>query len=78
LTSLRNDGGASGANVKAGKRCTARQPRPRIAGKLFPNRYFYGQLAMLLAKLFLYFYVAQAALGAAIGFALPFIHMIAD
>jgi hypothetical protein len=33
---------------------------------------------MRLAKLFLYFYVAQAALGATIGFALPFLHMIAD
>ena len=32
---------------------------------------------MLLAKLFLYLYVAQAAVGAAIGFALPFLHMIA-
>jgi hypothetical protein len=32
---------------------------------------------MLLAKLFLYLYVAQAAVGAAIGFALPFLHVIA-
>jgi hypothetical protein len=33
---------------------------------------------MMVAKLFLYFYVAQAAVGAAIGFALPIFHMIAD
>ena len=33
---------------------------------------------MMVAKLFLYFYVAQAALGAAIGFTLPFLYMIAD
>jgi hypothetical protein len=33
---------------------------------------------MLLAKLFLYFYVAQAALGASIGFALPILQMMAD
>jgi hypothetical protein len=33
---------------------------------------------MPFAKYFLYFYVAQAAAGAAIGFALPFIHLITD
>jgi hypothetical protein len=33
---------------------------------------------MMVAKLFLYFYVAQAAVGATIGFALPFFLMIAD
>jgi hypothetical protein len=33
---------------------------------------------MMLAKLFLYLYVAQAAVGATIGFALPFLHMMAD
>jgi hypothetical protein len=32
---------------------------------------------MMLAKLFLYLYIAQAAVGAAIGFALPLLHMIA-
>jgi hypothetical protein len=31
---------------------------------------------MLWAKLFLYLYVAQAAVGAAIGFALPFIQLM--
>jgi hypothetical protein len=33
---------------------------------------------MQLAKLFLYFYVAQAAVGAAIGFALPILHVIGN
>jgi hypothetical protein len=33
---------------------------------------------MLLAKYFLYFYVAQAALGAAVGFALPILHAIGN
>jgi hypothetical protein len=33
---------------------------------------------MMLAKLFLYFYVAQAAVGAAIGFTLPFLHLIGN
>jgi glucose uptake protein GlcU len=30
------------------------------------------------AKIALYFYVAQAAAGAAIGFAIPFLHLIAE
>ena len=33
---------------------------------------------MLLAKLFLYLYVAQAAVGAAIGFTLPILHVIGN
>jgi hypothetical protein len=33
---------------------------------------------MLLAKFFLYFYVAQAAVGAAIGFALPILQVIGN
>jgi hypothetical protein len=74
---LRNVGRVPSANVKAHKRCTARRSRPRIAASSF-EPLLVGPLAMRLAKLFLYFYVAQAALGATIGFALPFLHMIAD
>jgi hypothetical protein len=33
---------------------------------------------MTVAKLFLYLYVAQAAVGATIGFALPLLQMIVD
>lgn len=38
---------------------------------------FVGCSAMLLAKFLLYLYVAQAAVGAAIGFAIPFLRVIA-
>jgi hypothetical protein len=73
-----SDAGASGANVKVHKRCTARQSRTRIVEQTLPSQYIGGELAMMVAKLFLYFYVAQAAVGATIGFALPFFLMIAD
>lgn len=72
---LPNDGGGSDANVKADKLCTASQSPKRIAGK-YSEPANLGVLAMRWVKFFLYLYVAQAAVGAAIGFAIPFVHLI--
>jgi hypothetical protein len=63
-------GGAANANVKADNRCTATPSRTRIARKQTEAVMLWG--IMRWAKLVLYLYVAQAAIGTAIGFAIPF------
>jgi hypothetical protein len=68
---------ASGTNVKADKRCTASESRSRITDKHSEPVKFCGLLAMRWAKLVLYLYIAQAAVGTAIGLALPLLHAIA-
>ena len=69
---------APGAKVKPDKFCTASQHRKRITNR---HSGLVGLWSvgcyMCWARIFLYLYVAQAAGGTAIGFAIPFLHLIA-
>jgi hypothetical protein len=62
------------AKVKPDNLCTASECRRKIAAKDSFCRFV---VIMRWARLFLYFYIAQAAIGAAIGFAFPLIHRVA-
>jgi hypothetical protein len=68
--------GGADANVKADKRCTANPSPGRITSE-HPSfaRLIASGRHMRWAKLVLYLYVAQAAAGTAIGFALPFLSL---
>ncbi|MPZ36924.1 MAG: hypothetical protein GEU95_02485 [Rhizobiales bacterium] len=65
---------AAGANVKADKRYTAIQCQERIADK-HSDPVDIG-CRMRWVRIILYLYIAQAAVGAAIGFAIPFLQLM--
>jgi hypothetical protein len=64
---------APGAKVKPDNLCTASECRKKIAA----NSLCRFVVIMRWARMFLYFYIAQAAIGAAIGFAFPLLHLVA-
>ena len=63
---------APDANVKTDNRCT-RPPIPQEDRQDVWSQQRFGPSAMRWAKLILYLYIVQAAVGAAIGFVLPFL-----